>query len=856
MIIVAFAFLLSTDNFAQKEKPGKVHGLKGEVKPKTMQEQIDSLETDLSKAIEDTNKVNILNDIASKKYSYAPDECITLGEQALALSEQLQWQKGKATAFRMIGMGYSVKSDNDKALSFFEQSLKIFEKINDKKGISSALGNIGIVYTNISNYPKALEYYEKALKIAEEIGDKNRIGICLGNMGIVYQYLSNYTKALEYYEKDLKIAEEIGVKNGIGIILGNIGNVYLSLSNYPKALEYYEKTLNIVEEIGIKNIIGIILGNIGNVYLSLSNYPKALEYYEKTLNIVEEIGDKRNIGTCLGQIGIVYLSLSNYPKALEYYEKALKIAEEIGDKNSIGSHLGNIGKVYCSLSYYPKALEYYEKALKIAEEIGDKSSQYNNKAQIGGLHLSIALDTLKPASDSLKKENLRLALSFTRTALDGFKEIKAEDNIRECETNLSKIYEAMGDYKSAITHFKESQILKDSIFSGENQKKIAQLEAKRENEVKQKEIELLKKDNQIQELDIAQKSQQMNLLKKNQEIQSLELSKRSNDLSLLQKDKELTELDLKQKNIESESSAKEISLLNKNKDYDQVVRSSLIGVLSFIFLIFVLVLFFLWRKRKDNKLLKIKNETIEIEREKSDSLLHNILPPPIALRLKEGESTIADHFDEASVIFLDISHFTHLSKDSSPEKVVGVLNKIYTEFDKIAEKHGLEKIKTIGDCYMAASGVPTQRDDHAEAAALFAIEAMKVAQMTETSMFSDKHEGKILFRCGIDCGPIVGGVIGEKKFIYDLWGDTVNTASRMEEYGEPGRIQVTERFFRKLYSGNGELISGVESLGIGYGVLGMEEKKVIIYSKTKFRFEERGEIEIKGKGKMRTYFMS
>jgi class 3 adenylate cyclase len=246
--------------------------------------------------------------------------------------------------------------------------------------------------------------------------------------------------------------------------------------------------------------------------------------------------------------------------------------------------------------------------------------------------------------------------------------------------------------------------------------------------------------------------------------------------------------------------------------------------------------------KQNNKLstlndnLAHKNYEISMEREESEKLLLNILPSLIATRLKEGETTIADYFDSASVIFIDQVEFTKQSKDSTPEHVVEVLNKIYTEFDKIAQKYGLEKIKTIGDCYMAASGIPVPRADHAESVAQFAIEAMLKMKDYDTG-----DGTKVNFRCGIDCGPVVAGVIGEKKFIYDLWGDTVNTASRMEEYGESGRIQVTERFKDHLTM---NLFKGVENI---YPDSTLESPLV--------KFEERGELKIKGKGIMKTYFL-
>ncbi|MBM2815121.1 MAG: hypothetical protein HW421_1883, partial [Ignavibacteria bacterium] len=224
-----------------------------------------------------------------------------------------------------------------------------------------------------------------------------------------------------------------------------------------------------------------------------------------------------------------------------------------------------------------------------------------------------------------------------------------------------------------------------------------------------------------------------------------------------------------------------------------------------------------------NSDLAEKNIQISKEQEISEKLLLNVLPESIATRLKEGETTIADHFEEASVVFIDIVDFTKSSARSDPKRVVNVLNVLYSKLDKIAQKHGLEKIKTIGDCYMAAAGIPVADPDNVSKAAQFALEAMSLLKDYDTGT------GTILnFRCGVDCGQVVAGVIGENKFIYDVWGDMVNTASRMETNGVAGKIQCTERFREKLRITNYEL---------------------------RFDFEERGEIEIKGKGMMRTWFL-
>jgi class 3 adenylate cyclase len=209
---------------------------------------------------------------------------------------------------------------------------------------------------------------------------------------------------------------------------------------------------------------------------------------------------------------------------------------------------------------------------------------------------------------------------------------------------------------------------------------------------------------------------------------------------------------------------------------------------------------------------------LAMEQEKSERLLLNVLPAPIAARLKETQGVIADGFPEATVLFADIVDFTRRSEQSSPQQVVQVLDDLFSVFDQLARQRGLEKIKTIGDAYMVAGGLPDPRPDHAEAVA-----EMALAIRDEVGRRGDPSGQPLAVRIGIDTGPVVAGVIGRSKFIYDLWGDTVNTASRMESHGVPGCIQVTARTYQRL--------------------------------KARYRFERRGPITVKGKGAMVTYFL-
>jgi class 3 adenylate cyclase len=190
--------------------------------------------------------------------------------------------------------------------------------------------------------------------------------------------------------------------------------------------------------------------------------------------------------------------------------------------------------------------------------------------------------------------------------------------------------------------------------------------------------------------------------------------------------------------------------------------------------------------------LAAQREQIAHERERAEELLFAILPKSVARRLQQHEQ-VADSFADVTVLFADISDFSSLAAQLPPARLVSLLNEIFSSFDALAEQHGLEKVKTIGDAYMAVAGLPIERDDHAEAMAEFA-----VAMREEIARHRIEGLGPINIRIGINTGPVIAGVIGRKKFIYDLWGDTVNIASRMESHGSPGQIQVTQSTYLRL----------------------------------------------------------
>jgi class 3 adenylate cyclase len=214
----------------------------------------------------------------------------------------------------------------------------------------------------------------------------------------------------------------------------------------------------------------------------------------------------------------------------------------------------------------------------------------------------------------------------------------------------------------------------------------------------------------------------------------------------------------------------------------------------------------------------ILRKTLSEERRRSDELLRNILPDPIAERLKRGEGHVVEFHDDVTVLFADVVGFTQLASELSPTRLIHLLESLFKAFDEIAEQHGVEKIKTVGDAYMAAAGVPDALDDHADRIARTALAMVDAAEALgrETGM-------PLTLRIGIDSGPAISGVIAQKKYAYDLWGDTVNTASRMETSGSVGRIHVSDAFRERLGS--------------------------------RYQFERRGTLEVKGKGFVPSHFL-
>jgi len=323
----------------------------------------------LNSVIADTSRINQLNVLAWEIMFNNPDTAIALGNQALSMSEKLQWKKGIASSLRNLGVCYYLISDGSKALEYYFRALKIMEVTGDKNSMAKILNNIGLVYFDQGEYPKALDYYIKTLKIDDELGDKSGMSATFGNIGNIYEKQLNYPKAVEYYTKSLNIGLELGDKNITASQFSSIGTIYHNQNDLPKALEYYVKAVSISREIRNLNLLGKCLGNIGIVYYEQNQNTKALEYAKEALKIGEKLGDQSLIATELAAIGDIYLETKKYALAEKYYTKSLKISHEIEATELSMKLEGYLASVYEKTGKYQKALLHTLNAIVLKDTI-------------------------------------------------------------------------------------------------------------------------------------------------------------------------------------------------------------------------------------------------------------------------------------------------------------------------------------------------------------------------------------------------------------------------------------------------------------------------------------------------------
>ena len=558
-------------------------------------------------------------------------------------------------------------------------------------------------------------------------------------------------KAMSVAIQAKELAEKIEFRQGQAYALKSIGQIYKKQAKYLEALDYYRQSIKIFEE--IKDNVGVsnLYNNIGNIYYDQSDDVKALENYLQSLKFAELSGDRLRMLSALNNIGGVYTNkVATYDKALQYYLKALPICEEIGKKDELGAICANIGFIYAEKKDTEKAMIYFNKALKA---YGNSEGSLNVYNYIGTLYNN--------------ENKLDLALKNHFQALSLSETFKDKISIVKSLIGLGNVYEKKGDYKTAIINYKKAET--SALEIG------ASLE--------------LKQIYEKMSASYAKSADYGNAFT----YQSL-YSNIKDTIYNIENDKKLSSL---QFDFDLQKKQNEISLLTKDKDLQaakikrqQLAKNAFMVGSVLAFIIALLIYRGYRNKVKTHKILdKQKNEI--------EGLLLNILPKEVAGELQRTGHATPKHYDSASVMFTDFKSFTVIADNMSPKDLVEELDACFNAFDGIIEKYQLEKIKTIGDSYMCAGGIPTPDETHVLKIVKAGLEIQQYV-----SEYNQRRQEKSLepwnIRIGVHVGPIVAGVVGKKKYAYDIWGSTVNIASRMESNGEPGKVNISSATYELI----------------------------------------------------------
>ncbi|MCF8255907.1 MAG: tetratricopeptide repeat protein [Flavobacteriales bacterium] len=669
-------------------------------------------------------------------------------------------------------------ADPDKAMEYCEEVRTISERIDYTVGRSTAYGWLAYLHEQKGNIDEALTLNQKSLALFEQLGDKKQMATCLNNIGAMYADMGRTSDAFDHHELSLKLKEEIGDRGGIASSLNNLGLLYFQKEKYTEAMDHYQRSLVIYQEVGDQEGVGTALHNIAGVYQKQDKLALALEHHQKELHIRQQMNDQYGLAGAYNNIGKVLDDQGAYKDALENFDKALEIRERISDRLGTAYTLRHIGELLKKMGRMSDALSYLTRSLDKFRELGDRKNE------------AMVLQTC--AEIALELNELTIAARHAERALALNREIKWPEGIRKAAQVLSGIYGKQGRWEESFRMNQLFLTLRDS-----DKKTMPGLKTFDPMATPgQAEAESPKQGEWVQAFSTRQLFQHMLDSVRNETTRSLTVKNQlENDYAMK------TLADSLQYVRRSETIALEVARKEADIQRQRVALLST-GVVILLLLVLAMAIFF--------------------GKKRSDGLLLNILPRETAEELKRSGSAKARHFDSVTVIFTDFKGFTTISEQLSPQLLVEEINECFSAFDRVMELHGVEKIKTIGDSYMAAGGLPTENATHAIDVVRAALD---IQHYMEQLGATKKAKGIPYFeiRIGIHTGPVVAGIVGIRKFQYDIWGDTVNTASRMESAGEVGRVNISESTYLQV--------------------------------KDHFNCTFRGEIETKGKGHVSMYFV-
>ncbi len=570
-----------------------------------------------------------------------------------------------------------------------------------------------------------------------------------GLLQLSREFMNTSADSSFYYGKQaVKLAAQTGFIGEQALAEKTLGNIRYVQGNYVEAIQYWEESQLLYDSIGDMTGVSTVLSNIGVVYYNQGDKIKALDYYLRSLKVAEENKLKLREAIALNNLGTVYHdNPETHDKALDYFMKALPMLQELGDMDAYGTTATNLGEIYTARNDEKTAMLYFDKALKAFTDSISMSYTLN---KMGNLYF--------------QKNELDKAIQYHLQAYNMTLKLDAKLEMSESLLGLADAYREQGFYPTAISSYQQAEIFARETNSFNQLEKIYDGLAKT-YERKKDFPNALKFQNLYSSIkdSIYNTSADQRLSRL---IFNFEIEKKENEIDLLTRDQQLKELEINRQKL-----AKNASLLG----------------LLFIVAIAVMLYRNYRMKAKTNAILDKKNEEIE-------KLLLNILPAEVANELKTEGVATPKYFEQVSVLFTDFKSFTKMADVLSPQELVAELNECFMAFDDIITRFALEKIKTIGDSYMCAGGIPSPDPDHLRKIVEAAFEIIHFMEGWNQKR-AKQNLSPWELRIGIHVGPVVAGVVGKTKYAYDIWGSTVNIASRMESNGEPGQVNVSENVY-------------------------------------------------------------
>jgi class 3 adenylate cyclase len=634
--------------------------------------------------------------------------------------------------------------------------------------------------------------------------------------GIIHIMKGNYEEGIRWVLQGVSVAEDTGFSLELSSNLNTLGMAYRIMGDYPKAIAYHQRVLQVKGNPEWRRTNSYALNSMGDSYFQQGNYADALDHYQQSMRLREEMGDVKWIMSSLLSIGKIYFSQQQYDKAIESHTKAMVLAEKHDNQLFrvyalilLGNCADALGNSTEGISNYTKAIDISKKYQYYGEEA--TALRHKGESQLKAGDAKTALVALDAAIVMLEQYKIRqglaqgfiakskaelalgnapAALAIAQKALAIAKEGKELSQIQDASLMLAKAYQQTGQSADALVHYQNYMAMRDSLNNIDKLRKIAGLEFKYQIENKDREVALWQAKSDLQ----AQEARNQRLFLGILVLGLLAVGVFAavavrNSIRRKRLNLKLSSLNDTLRIQRSELALKTDQLSQMNEEMQQA-----------------------------NEELQSTLELVEREKLKSESLLLNILPEQTAQELKELGKAQPRFYESATVLFTDFVGFTSIAESLSPEELVKELDDIFRMFDHIMARHGLEKIKTIGDAYMAVGGVPKSNASHSLDAVYAAIDMQR----------SLKNRPDWKLRIGIHTGAVIAGVVGEHKFAYDIWGDAVNVAARMEQSGEGGQINISEITYNYIHEFSSEL---------------------------PFHFTFRGKIPVKNKGEIGMYFV-